>query len=58
MFLENVPTLLGVAGGLGVFLLGMIIMTENLKLLGGDTMRSALRRFTRNPTTGAATGGP
>ena len=56
MFLDNIPTLFGVAGGLGVFLLGMIIMTENLRLLGGNTMRKALRRFTRNPATGAMTG--
>ena len=56
MIRENIPTLLGVGGGLGIFLLGMIIMTENLKLLGGNTMRAALRRFTKNPTTGALTG--
>ncbi len=43
-------------GGLGLFLLGMIIMTDGLKTLGGDSMRAALMRFTHSPITGAATG--
>lgn len=45
-----------VLGGLGVFLLGMIIMTESLKSLAGDYMRSVIMRFTRNTFTGAVTG--
>ena len=43
-------------GGLGLFLLGMIVMTEGLRELAGDAMRSALMRFTSSPATGAATG--
>lgn len=43
-------------GGLGVFLLGMVVMTTGLKELGGDAMRSALMRFTRSPASGALTG--
>lgn len=43
-------------GGLGVFLLGMIILTDALKSLAGDYMRSVIMRFTRNPSTGAVTG--
>ncbi len=43
-------------GGIGLFLLGMIVMTQGLRNLAGRTMRSALMRFTRNPITGAATG--
>ena len=43
-------------GGLGLFLLGMIIMTEGLRELAGDVIRSALMRFTSSPVTGAATG--
>jgi len=43
-------------GGLGLFLLGMIIMTEGLREIAGDAIRSALMRFTSNPTSGAVTG--
>lgn len=43
-------------GGLGLFLLGMIIMTEGLQTLAGDTMRKALVRFTHTPLSGAVTG--
>jgi len=49
-------TLLKAAGGLGIFLLGMIIMTEGLRTLAGDSMRKALMRFTKSPLTGATTG--
>jgi len=44
------------AGGLGLFLLGMVIMTDGLKRLAGDKLRSTLFEFTRTPTSGAATG--
>ena len=43
-------------GGLGVFLLGMIIMTSSLRAMAGEVIRLALMRFTRNPLTGAITG--
>jgi len=45
-----------VLGGLGIFLLGMIIMTDGLKALAGDYMRSVIMKFTRNPSSGALTG--
>jgi len=45
-----------VLGGLGVFLLGMITMTDALKSLAGDAMRTLIMRFTRNPSSGAVTG--
>jgi len=48
--------ILPVLGGLGVFLLGMIIMTDALKSLAGDAMRNLIMRFTRNPSSGAVTG--
>lgn len=48
--------LLGVLGGLGLFLLGMAIMTDGLKSFAGDSLRNQLARFTRSPLTGAATG--
>lgn len=43
-------------GGLGLFLLGMLVMTDALKTLAGPAMRRALMRYTRTPTTGAITG--
>lgn len=43
-------------GGLGIFLLGVITMTNGLKGVAGDALRSGLMRFTRSPTTGACTG--
>lgn len=43
-------------GGLGLFLLGMIVMTENLKKLAGNRIRTALFNFTKTPTSGALTG--
>lgn len=33
-------------GGLGIFLLGMIIMTDRLGSLAGDALRKLLLRFT------------
>ena len=43
-------------GGLGLFLLGMIIMTDSLRNLAGDAMRKLLLRFTHTPLSGAITG--
>ena len=43
-------------GGLGLFLLGMIIMTEGLKDLAGPSLRRILARFTTNTASSAAAG--
>ncbi len=48
--------ILGALGGLGLFLIGMSIMTQGLKDLAGDTLRGWLQRFTRSPLTGATVG--
>jgi phosphate:Na+ symporter len=48
--------LIQAAGGLGVFLLGMVVMTEGLRGLAGDALSRVLRRFTRSPASGAASG--
>lgn len=48
--------ILQTVGGLGLFLLGMIIMTEGLRELAGNVVRAALMRFTNTPLSGAATG--
>ncbi|SBO42769.1 Na/Pi cotransporter family protein [Cyanobium sp. NIES-981] len=49
-------TLLNAAGGLGLFLLGMALMTEGLRNLAGHRLRQALLRFTRSPWSGACSG--
>ncbi len=45
-----------VIGGIGLFLLGMILMTDSLKALAGDALRSILARFTKNRFSALATG--
>jgi phosphate:Na+ symporter len=45
-------------GGLGLFLLGMVLLTDGLKAFAGNALRDALMRFTGTPakafTSGAA----
>ncbi|WP_372831664.1 Na/Pi cotransporter family protein [Pontibacterium sp.] len=43
-------------GGLGVFILGMVIMVDGLHSGAGDGQQRLLARFTRSPLTGALTG--
>ena len=43
-------------GGLGLFLLGMVVLTEGLRALAGRALRRTLSRFTRSPLSGAMTG--
>ncbi len=43
-------------GGIGVFLLGMVVMTEGLKSLGGARISAWLADATRSPASGAVTG--
>lgn len=43
-------------GGLGLFLLGMTLMTDGLRSLAGAAIRKALMRFTHSPLSGAITG--
>ena len=38
-------------GGIGLFLLGMILLTDGLKSFAGDSLRLALLRFTGRPVT-------
>jgi phosphate:Na+ symporter len=45
-----------VLGGIGIFLIGMVLMTEGLKSAAGDSLRSVLARFTRGPLSAIATG--
>ncbi len=47
---------LNALSGLGLFLLGMIIMTEGLRAIAGEKIRASLMQFTRSPATGAMSG--
>lgn len=49
-------TVLSALGGIGLFLLGMLVLTEGLKGLAGATQRRLLARFTRSPLSGAIAG--
>ncbi len=40
-----------ILGGIGLFLLGMTLMTDGLKSFAGDSLRKALLSFTRRPIT-------
>lgn len=46
----------GIFGGIGLFLLGMILLTDGLKLLAGEALRSTLSRFTGGPVRGMFSG--
>lgn len=43
-------------GGIGLFLLGMVLLTDGLKAFAGDALRDALVRFTGTPVTAFASG--
>lgn len=43
-------------GGLGLFLLGMLLLTDGVKALAGRALKSVLTRFVRGPVTALATG--
>jgi len=54
--MDKVQIIIQVVGGIGLFLLGMIVMTDGLRALAGNAIRSVLMRFTKSPVTGALTG--
>ena len=43
-------------GGLGLFLIGMMLMSQGLVAFGGDMLKQALSRFTGTPTTAFVSG--
>ena len=43
-------------GGIGVFLLGMVLLTEGLRAMAGSALRRSLARFTRGRLAAVATG--
>jgi phosphate:Na+ symporter len=54
--LEMAPLLMGLFGGLALFLYGMDKMAEALKAVAGERMRSILARLTSHRIMGAVTG--
>ncbi len=54
--LEVWPLIMGLFGGLALFLYGMDKMAEALKAVAGERMRSILERLTSNRIMGAVTG--
>ena len=48
--------LLGLAGGLGLFLYGMELMSDGLQRVAGSKMRSVLEFFTKNTVLGVLVG--
>lgn len=44
-----VAMLFKLAGGIGLFLMGMVLLTDGLKAFAGDALRRALVRFTGTP---------
>ena len=51
----SVEILLAV-GGLGLFLLGMVVLTDGLRQLAGNALRRLLSRYTRTPLRGVLAG--
>lgn len=49
-------TIITACGGLGIFLLGLIIMTSGLHSIAGDKLRSIMLSFTKSAYSGAASG--
>ncbi len=47
---------LSALGGIGLFLVGMLMLTEGLRALAGRGLRNILARFTSTPLSGAITG--
>ena len=42
--------------GLGIFLFGMVMMEESIKLLSGRSFKVLIRRYTGTPAKGLLTG--
>ncbi len=51
-----VLSFLSALGGVGLFLIGMLLLTDGLKAITGQRMRTALASFTSTPLSGAVTG--
>lgn len=54
--MTNIELLGALFGGIGLFLLGMWMMTEGLKAAAGDALRRSIQNWTRTPLRGFSTG--
>ena len=54
--MEQLWTIASALGGIGLFLLGMWLMTEGLKVAAGPALQSILERQTRTPLRGLGSG--
>lgn len=52
----NLEVILSMAGGLGLFLFGMTVMSESIEKVAGAKLRSVLELFTKNRFTGLIVG--
>lgn len=52
----NAIMLGSLAGGIGLFVPGMWLMTDGLKIAAGNTLRSLLARWTGTPLRGIVSG--
>ena len=52
----SLTTALNALGGLGLFLLAMLLMPEGLKVFAGDSLKQLLGRFTSTPFRGVLAG--
>lgn len=48
--------LVSLLGGIGIFLLGMLLLTDGLKGIAGDALKGILTRFVAGPLSGVAWG--
>jgi len=53
---NGVGLISGIAGGLGLFLLGMLLLTENLRLVASDSISRTLKRSTNTRLRGILAG--
>ena len=51
-----ISPILTAIGGLGLFLLGMNLLTGSLRTLAGSSLRRLIAKYTRTPLSGAVTG--
>ncbi len=55
-YLPMIDSFLIAIGGVGLFLLGMLMLTDGLRQLAGGAMRRTLAKYTRTPVSGAFAG--
>lgn len=52
----NLSVLLGLSGGLGLFLFGMTLMSDGIEKVAGAKLRNILEMFTKNKFMGMIVG--